>query len=48
LLGPGNQEERLQPASKLELAHRLLSALGALLRPPADGAQPDPPPGADP
>jgi phosphopantothenoylcysteine decarboxylase/phosphopantothenate--cysteine ligase len=48
LLGPGDQVERLEPASKLALAHRLLTALGALLRPPVDGAQPDPLPGADP
>jgi phosphopantothenoylcysteine decarboxylase/phosphopantothenate--cysteine ligase len=48
LLGPGDQVERLEPVSKLGLAHRLLSALGALLRPPVDGAQPHPPPGADP
>ena len=31
LLGPGAQELRLEPASKLALAHRLLTALGALL-----------------
>jgi phosphopantothenoylcysteine decarboxylase / phosphopantothenate---cysteine ligase len=48
LLGPGDQEQRLEPAGKLALAHRLLSALGALLRPPAADVQPDPPPGADP
>jgi phosphopantothenoylcysteine decarboxylase / phosphopantothenate---cysteine ligase len=48
LLGPGDQVERLQPTSKLAVAHSLLSALGALLRPPADGAQPDPLPGASP
>ena len=31
LLGPGAQELRLEPAAKLALAHRLLTALGALL-----------------
>ena len=31
LLGPGPQETRLEPASKLAIAHRLLSALAAAL-----------------
>jgi hypothetical protein len=31
LLGPGPQENRLEPASKLAIAHRLLSALAAAL-----------------
>ena len=31
LLGPGNSSEQCHPASKLQLAHRLLSALGDLL-----------------
>jgi phosphopantothenoylcysteine decarboxylase/phosphopantothenate--cysteine ligase len=34
LLGPGEAVERFEPASKLEQAHRLLTALGSLLRPP--------------
>jgi phosphopantothenoylcysteine decarboxylase/phosphopantothenate--cysteine ligase len=48
LLGPGDQELRLEPAGKLALAHRLLSALGGLLRPPAGAAQARPQPAADP
>jgi phosphopantothenoylcysteine decarboxylase/phosphopantothenate--cysteine ligase len=48
LLGPGDQVERLEPASKLALAHRLLSVLGALLRRPEGAVQPVPHPGADP
>ena len=44
LLGPGAQERPLGPAGKLAVAHQLLTALGALLRPPA----PDPPAGAPP
>ncbi len=48
LLGPGDRVEQLERESKLGLAHRLLSGLGALLRPPEGAAQRDPPPGADP
>jgi phosphopantothenoylcysteine decarboxylase/phosphopantothenate--cysteine ligase len=48
LLGPGDQVERLEPASKLALAHRLLSVLGALLRRPEGAVQPVPHLGADP
>lgn len=48
LLGPGEAEERLGPMGKLALAHRLLSVLGGLLRPPADGLHQVPPPGANP
>ncbi|MCP9916522.1 bifunctional phosphopantothenoylcysteine decarboxylase/phosphopantothenate--cysteine ligase CoaBC [Cyanobium sp. ATX 6F1] len=31
LLGPGGREQAIEPATKLAVAHRLLSALGALL-----------------
>jgi phosphopantothenoylcysteine decarboxylase/phosphopantothenate--cysteine ligase len=48
LLGPGKAEECLGPMGKLALAHRLLSVLGGLLRPPADGLHQAPPPGANP
>ena len=48
LLGPDDQVQRLESAGKLALAHRLLSELGSLLRPPGAGAPPDPRPGADP
>jgi phosphopantothenoylcysteine decarboxylase/phosphopantothenate--cysteine ligase len=48
LLGPGEQELRLEPSGKLALAHRLLSALGGQLRPPAGAAQARPQPAADP
>ncbi len=33
LLGPGEEDRRIAPASKLQVAHQLLSALGALLPP---------------
>ncbi|MBC1261726.1 bifunctional phosphopantothenoylcysteine decarboxylase/phosphopantothenate--cysteine ligase CoaBC [Synechococcus sp. BSF8S] len=39
LLGPGEHEQRIQPAGKFAVAHQLLSALGALpgpLRPPEE------------
>jgi hypothetical protein len=48
LLGPGDQVQRLEPTGKLALAHRLLAALGGLLRPPGGAAPPHPHPGADP
>lgn len=48
LLGPGQRVERLEHAGKLALAHRLLTALGGLLRPPEGDLRPDLPPGADP
>jgi phosphopantothenoylcysteine decarboxylase/phosphopantothenate--cysteine ligase len=48
LLGPGQQVERLEHAGKLALAHRLLTAVGGLLRPPEGALRPDLPPGADP
>ena len=47
LLGPGERISRVEPASKLAIAHRLLSALreelvsGQAVRPPADPARPD-------
>jgi phosphopantothenoylcysteine decarboxylase / phosphopantothenate---cysteine ligase len=45
LLGPAAQERRIEPASKLAIAHQLLDALGELLedpfRPPGDGRLPD-------
>ncbi len=44
LLGPGERQERLEPAGKLAIAHRLLTAL----RPPADGRLPAGPAAADP
>jgi phosphopantothenoylcysteine decarboxylase/phosphopantothenate--cysteine ligase len=45
LLGPGPDDVlELGAASKLEIAHRLLSALGRRLRPPADPAPPPPQP----
>ena len=48
LLGPGDQVERLLPAGKMALAHRLLTALAGLIRPPEAAVRPDPPPGAGP
>ena len=48
LLGPGDQVQQLGNMGKLALAHRLLSALAALLRPPAADAPPVSRPGADP
>jgi phosphopantothenoylcysteine decarboxylase/phosphopantothenate--cysteine ligase len=37
LLGPGEEQQRIEPAAKLAIAHRLLSALGgAVLRPPGE------------
>jgi phosphopantothenoylcysteine decarboxylase/phosphopantothenate--cysteine ligase len=48
LLGPGEQVQRLEPTGKLALAHRLLAALGGLLRPPGGVPRPHPHPGADP
>jgi phosphopantothenoylcysteine decarboxylase/phosphopantothenate--cysteine ligase len=52
LLGPGARERKLESASKLAIAHQLLSALGALLeptiRPPADGLSHRDPAAADP
>ena len=36
LLGPGETVLPMQPAGKFAIAHQLLDALGALLRPPAD------------
>jgi phosphopantothenoylcysteine decarboxylase / phosphopantothenate---cysteine ligase len=47
LLGPGGQERPLGPAGKLALAHQLLTAMGALLRPPELGRRPGAPPAAD-
>jgi phosphopantothenoylcysteine decarboxylase / phosphopantothenate---cysteine ligase len=47
LLGPGAQERPLGPACKLAVAHQLLTALGALLRPPELGRRPGAPPAAD-
>jgi phosphopantothenoylcysteine decarboxylase/phosphopantothenate--cysteine ligase len=46
LLGPGDGATWLDPAPKLAIAHRLLSALGALLDSAADSAAPLRPPGA--
>jgi phosphopantothenoylcysteine decarboxylase/phosphopantothenate--cysteine ligase len=54
LLGPGERELRVEPAGKFAVAHRLVSALGALLdplRPPEGAPDPgrrDPPVAADP
>jgi phosphopantothenoylcysteine decarboxylase/phosphopantothenate--cysteine ligase len=44
LLGPGERQEWLEPAGKLAIAHRLLTAL----RPPGDGRRPAGPAAADP
>lgn len=48
LLGPGEALEHLEPMGKLALAHRLLTALGGLLRPPGDGRPQPHPPAEDP
>ncbi len=48
LLGPAASELRLEPAAKLAIAHRLLDALGALVRPPGGGRHPDVRAAADP
>ena len=41
LLGPGDRNTRLEPASKLEIAHRLLTALGDVLDQSASRARLD-------
>ncbi len=49
LLGPEEgRVTELEPQGKLALAHRLLTALGALLRPPGDGSPSRSPSAADP
>jgi phosphopantothenoylcysteine decarboxylase/phosphopantothenate--cysteine ligase len=48
LLGPAASELRLEPAAKLAIAHRLLDALGALVRPPVGGRHQDGRAAADP
>ena len=48
LLGPGEQVAELAEAGKLAVAHRLLDALGALFRPPADARLGDGPAAAGP
>ena len=48
LLGPGEAVVRLEASGKFAIAHRLLDALGALLRPPGDAPGPDAPAAAGP
>jgi phosphopantothenoylcysteine decarboxylase/phosphopantothenate--cysteine ligase len=48
LLGPGEEVVRLEAEGKFAIAHRLLDALGAFLRPPADAPDPAAPAAAGP
>ncbi len=48
LLGPGDAVEELNQNSKFAIAHRLVDALGALLRPQAAGMAQEDPAAADP